>query len=62
MKGKFEEALVRMEGLGQDTLRTLKHYHYWIASMGLLKLQRCLHGLALLYNTACHKIHLLIIP
>ncbi len=43
MKGKYEEALARMEKLHQETLRTLKHYHYWIASMGLLKLQRHLH-------------------
>lgn len=43
MKGKYEEALARMEKLDQETLRTLKHYHYWIASIGLLKLQRHLH-------------------
>lgn len=43
VKGKYREALARMEKLDQETLRTLKHYHYWIASMGLLKLQRHLH-------------------
>lgn len=43
MKGKYDEALARMEKLNQETLRMLKNYHYWIASMGLLKLQRHLH-------------------
>ena len=47
MRGKFEEALARMEEVDQETLRTLKHYRYWIVSMGLLKLQRHLHRLVI---------------
>lgn len=45
MRGRYEEALARMEDLDQETIRTLKHHQYWIASMGLLKLQRHLHKL-----------------
>ncbi|KAL8826784.1 MAG: hypothetical protein Q9191_003583 [Dirinaria sp. TL-2023a] len=43
MRGRYEEALARMEDLDQETIRTLKHHQYWTASMGLLKLQRHLH-------------------
>ncbi|KAL8792605.1 MAG: hypothetical protein Q9195_004828 [Heterodermia aff. obscurata] len=32
-----------MEDVGQEALRALKHYHYWAASVGLLKLQNHLH-------------------
>ena len=44
-----------MEDLDQETLRILKHYQYWIASMGLLKLQRHLHksDITLSYSGGC---------
>ena len=43
LNGRHEDALARMEDVSQVALRTLKHYHYWAASMGLLKLQNHLH-------------------
>jgi len=56
MKGKYEEALARMEKLDQETLRTLKHYHYWIASIGLLELQRHLHRSGMPFHISIDRI------
>ena len=43
LKGRYEDALTRMDDVDQKSLRTLKYYHYWTTRMGLLKLQRHLH-------------------
>ncbi|KAL6713553.1 APC5 protein [Lecanora helva] len=42
-RGRYEDAIVRMEEIGEENLRTLRYYQYWTAQVGLLKLRRYLH-------------------
>ena len=42
-KGRYGDALIVMDEVGQDMLRTLKNQQYWIAFSGLLRLQNRLH-------------------
>ncbi|MCJ1260973.1 Anaphase-promoting complex subunit 5 [Lobaria immixta] len=42
-RGRYYEALDRMNEVDQESLRTLKYYQYWTAYLGMLKLQRHLH-------------------
>ena len=42
-KGRYEEALSRMDEADQEALRTLKYQQNWTANLGILKLQRHLH-------------------
>ncbi|KAL7267537.1 APC5 protein [Rhizina undulata] len=43
MRGKFDEALERLELVEQDSLRSLKVYQYWATYIGLLKLRRAIY-------------------
>jgi len=43
MRGRFDEALERLEDVDQEPLRTLKVYQYWSTYIGLLKLRRAIH-------------------
>lgn len=42
-KGRYEDAIARMEEVDEETLRTLRYSQHWTASLGLLKLRRHLH-------------------
>ncbi|KAK4693972.1 anaphase-promoting complex subunit 5, partial [Lecanoromycetidae sp. Uapishka_2] len=42
-KGRYEEAIARMEEVDEETLRPLRYTQYWTANLGLLKLRRHLH-------------------
>jgi len=42
-KGRYEDALSRLDEADQEALRTLKYQQYWTANLGVLKLQRLLH-------------------
>ncbi|KAI9715902.1 MAG: hypothetical protein M1812_005722 [Candelaria pacifica] len=42
-RGRFDEAMARMDEVDVDSLRTLKHYQYWATFSGLLKLTHELH-------------------
>ncbi|SLM38451.1 Tetratricopeptide-like helical domain [Lasallia pustulata] len=42
-RGRYDEAIARMDEIDRDTLRILKHHQYWTVYSGLLKLQRQLH-------------------
>ncbi|MCJ1370130.1 anaphase promoting complex subunit 5 [Loxospora ochrophaea] len=42
-KGRYDEALVVMDDVDQDVLRTLRHQQYWVTYSTLLKLHRKLH-------------------
>ncbi|KAL8734414.1 MAG: hypothetical protein Q9181_003217 [Wetmoreana brouardii] len=42
-KGRYEEAVSRMDEVDQESLRTLRYQQYWITNLGLLKLHRHLH-------------------
>lgn len=42
-KGRYEDAIARMEEVDEETLRTLRYSQYWTANLGLLKLRRYLH-------------------
>ncbi|KAL9132294.1 MAG: hypothetical protein Q9175_006534 [Cornicularia normoerica] len=42
-RGRYEDALTRMEEVDEETLRTLRHYQYWTSNLGLIKLRRHLH-------------------
>ncbi|KAI9819210.1 MAG: Anaphase-promoting complex subunit 5 [Pycnora praestabilis] len=42
-KGRYEDAMNRMEEVDTEFLRTLKFYQYWATFSGLLKLRRELH-------------------
>ncbi|KAF3284434.1 anaphase promoting complex subunit 5 [Orbilia oligospora] len=39
-KGRFEEALERLENIDVESLRTLKYYQYWATYGGLIRLRR----------------------
>ena len=42
-KGRYEDALARMEEIEEETLQTLRYSQYWTSSLGLLKFRRHLH-------------------
>lgn len=42
-RGRYEDALTRMEEIDKETLRTLKYSQYWTSNLGLIKLRRHLH-------------------
>ncbi|KAF6222916.1 hypothetical protein HO133_000967 [Letharia lupina] len=42
-RGRYEDALARMEEVDGETLRTLRHSQYWTSNLGLIKLRRHLH-------------------
>ncbi|KAL8699400.1 MAG: hypothetical protein Q9201_006029 [Fulgogasparrea decipioides] len=42
-KGRYEEAISRMDEVDQESLRTLRYQQYWITNLGLLKLHRHLY-------------------
>ncbi|KAI9703278.1 MAG: anaphase promoting complex subunit 5 [Candelina mexicana] len=42
-RGRFDDAMARMDEIDVDSLRTLKHYQYWATFSGLLKLTHELH-------------------
>ncbi|KAK3172503.1 hypothetical protein OEA41_005825 [Lepraria neglecta] len=42
-KGRYEDALARMEEIEEETLGTLRYSQYWTSSLGLLKFRRHLH-------------------
>lgn len=46
-KGRYEDAIARMEEIDGETLRNLRYSQYWTAQLGLLKLRRHLHRLAI---------------
>ncbi|MCJ1396268.1 Anaphase-promoting complex subunit 5 [Xylographa bjoerkii] len=43
LRGRYNDALARMERIDPDILRTLKHQQYWRSCMDLLKLQHALY-------------------
>lgn len=43
MRGRFDEALERLDGVEQECLRTLKVYQYWATYVGLLKLRSAIY-------------------
>ncbi|MCJ1403887.1 anaphase promoting complex subunit 5 [Xylographa trunciseda] len=43
LKGRYNDALARMERVDAHILRTLKHQQYWRTCIDLLKLQHALH-------------------
>ena len=42
-RGKYKQALARMEEVDEEILQTLRYSQYWTASLGLLKFRRHLH-------------------
>ena len=42
-RGRFDDAMARMDEVDVDSLRTLKLYQYWATFSGLLKLIHELH-------------------
>ncbi|KAI9749822.1 MAG: anaphase promoting complex subunit 5 [Lichina confinis] len=42
-KGRYEDAMSRMDEVDSSSLRILKNYQYWTMFAGLLKLKRLLH-------------------
>ncbi|KAL8733624.1 MAG: hypothetical protein Q9166_002034 [cf. Caloplaca sp. 2 TL-2023] len=42
-KGRYEEAISRMEKVDPDALRTLRYQQFWTTNLGILKLRRHLH-------------------
>ena len=42
-KGRYEDAITRMNQVDEETLRTLRYTQYWTANLGLLKMRRHLH-------------------
>ncbi|CAO1600026.1 APC5 protein [Xanthoria calcicola] len=42
-KGRWEEAISRMDEVDHEALRTLRYQQFWITNLGILKLQRHLH-------------------
>lgn len=51
-KGRYEEALSRMDEADREALRTLKYQQHWTANLGILKLQRLLHRRVFWYLSA----------
>ena len=47
-KGRYEDAMSRMDEVDSSSLRILKNYQYWTMFAGLLKLKRLLHRYRLL--------------
>jgi anaphase-promoting complex subunit 5 len=43
LKGRYEDALAMMNGVNQESLRVLGFQQYWVAQLGLLRLQHALH-------------------
>lgn len=43
MKGRFDDAIDRLDQVDQDCLRTLKVYQYWATYVGLLKLKQAIY-------------------
>ena len=43
MRGRFDEALEKLEEVDQESLRTLNVYQYWSTYIGLLRLRRAIH-------------------
>ncbi|KAL8870083.1 MAG: hypothetical protein Q9174_003789 [Haloplaca sp. 1 TL-2023] len=41
--GQYEEALMRMEEIDQEALRTLRYQQHWITNLGILKLRKHFH-------------------
>ncbi|KAL8993414.1 MAG: hypothetical protein Q9169_006363 [Polycauliona sp. 2 TL-2023] len=42
-KGRWEEAISRMDEVDQEALRTLRYQQFWTTNLGILKLRRHLH-------------------
>lgn len=42
-RGRYEDALTRMDEVDEETLRTLRHSQYWTVNLALIKLRRHLH-------------------
>ena len=43
MRGRFDEALEKLEEVDQEALRRLNVYQYWSTYIGLLKVRRAIH-------------------
>ena len=50
-KGRYEDAMTRMDEVDAASLRILKNYQYWTMFSGLLKLKRLLHR----YRSLCSQ-------
>lgn len=44
MRGRFEEALDRLDQVDQEALRSLKIYQYWSSYVGVIKLRRAIYA------------------
>lgn len=42
-KGRYGDAIARMQEIDEEALRTLRYSQYWTANLGLLKLRKHLH-------------------
>lgn len=55
MRGRFDEALERLDSVEQECLRTLKVYQYWATYVGLLKLRSAIYKYPSLSCTEYHS-------